>query len=79
MTFAAARARSYLQRRDIALNHGADALPTAAPGQSVARAALPQRKLLEELLPPAADPTTDSRPFGAFFSWPSLNQSEDNL
>jgi hypothetical protein len=77
--FAGSRARNYLQQREIALNHGVDALPTAASAESVARAALPQRKLLEELLPPAAGQASDSAPFGDFFSWPLFNQSEDNL
>jgi hypothetical protein len=77
---AGSHARRYLEQRELAIEHGVDALPTsAAPAASVARAALPQRKLLEELLPAGVRETSSSAPFGEFFSWPSFNPSEDNL
>jgi hypothetical protein len=75
-----ASARRYLEQRELALQHGVDALPvSAAPAASVARVALPQRKLLDELLPAGVRETSSADPFGEFFSWPSLNPSEDNL
>jgi hypothetical protein len=77
---AGSRTRSYLRQREIALTHGIDALPESpAPAASVAGAALPQRELLEELLPGGARQASGSGPFGEFFSWPSFHHSEDNL